>query len=286
MDRTDRRDGCRFSVVRRGLDAGEVDDHLRLVEVEMTIMAADRDAALARSAAVQRELETARSEIERLRGVLRTLSCPQDSVSTMSDRLELLLRLAHEESGAMQAEAARYAAALIGEAEETLPAASGADPDLREGLGAATSSTRRASRAMTSTGEPDPVAAARVEAERLLREAAAKRARLDEAAIAARAAAEEEFHRSISFRCRAVVARLARLQADNLRTVEQRLANADEQIRGRLDAARAEVRRIVGEARREVDELHALRDSLRQQLAAVDLRLRRDPVPDDAAPYS
>lgn len=279
-------DGCgrdgRFTVARRGYDAAEVDEHLRRLEIDMTILGADRDAALEQVAAARAELDETRRELGRLRSQLRGLTVAPESVASMSERLQLMLRLAGDESDAMQAEAELYATNLIAAAdEEVQQAVRDADAEFGQFLPPeflASFATPPPSGPAPAAAEPDErVRQAEQEAERLLRAAAEERARLDEIAIAERARAEEEFRRAVALRCRAVMAQLARLQADNLRTMQQRLADGDEQIRARLDEAGAEVRRLVGEARQEVDELHALRDQLRRQLASVDLTLQRDP---------
>jgi hypothetical protein len=73
---------------------------------ETAILAADRAAAVEQSTqlsqqldATRNELDSARAEIERLRGELRVLSGPPDSVASMNDRLQVMLRLARDEFG-------------------------------------------------------------------------------------------------------------------------------------------------------------------------------------------
>jgi hypothetical protein len=106
-----------FAVVRRGYDPDQVAYHLNRVDAETTILAADRAAAAEQAnqlgqqlAACRKELEAAQTEIERLRGELRVLAGPPDTVDSMNERLQVMLRLAKEEFTGLRADASADAA--------------------------------------------------------------------------------------------------------------------------------------------------------------------------------
>src|SRR3954447_18834462 len=107
-----------FAVVRRGYDPDQVAYHLNRVDAETTILAADRAAAAEQAAqlgqqlaACRKELDAANAEIERLRGELRVLTGPPDTVDSMNERLQVMLRLAKEEFTGLRADASAQAAA-------------------------------------------------------------------------------------------------------------------------------------------------------------------------------
>ncbi len=244
-----------FAVVRRGYDPDQVARHLDRVHAETTILAADRAAAVEQAgqlsqqlASCRRELDAARTVVERLRGELRVLSGPPDTTDSMSERLQVMLRLAKDEFTGMRAEASAEAAAHVAE----IIAAVGADPGNPAGFGFDESELR---------GPRDEE-----ELERMRREAAAERARLDEEAAARRAAAEEEFRRVLALRCREAMAQLAKVQLEALRSARRVMDDADEQARTVLSDAREVVRRTVDDAQREVDVLQELRLHLAAQL--------------------
>ena len=96
--------------------------------------------------------------------------------------------------------------------------------------------------------------------------AAEERTRLDAAAAARRAEADEEFRQVLTLRCREAMAQLARLQTEALRSARRVIDDADEQARSVLADAREAVRRTVDDAQRKVDDLHSLRERLASQL--------------------
>ncbi|HQV19777.1 MAG TPA: hypothetical protein PLC22_15865, partial [Gordonia sp. (in: high G+C Gram-positive bacteria)] len=57
-----------FTVVMRGFDRDQVIEHLRRVDAEMRLLAADRDAASVNARELAAHLESARDEIAELRG--------------------------------------------------------------------------------------------------------------------------------------------------------------------------------------------------------------------------
>lgn len=242
-----------FTVVRRGFEPQQVTDHLERVNAEINILVGDRSAALEQASQLGRQLDGARrdlvaahAEIERLRADLRVLAGPVINVQNMDERLQVMLRLAHDEFGGMRAEVTGEIAELIDAAgkESVAQAAPDANP-------------RQDSRSGQDTVR---------EIDRLCREAVAERTRLDEAAANRRAKEDEEFRITLAIRCREALAQLTKLQAESLRTAQQVLADADGQVREQLDRAREAARDMIGAAQHEVDDLHALRRQLTQQL--------------------
>jgi vacuolar-type H+-ATPase subunit H len=127
-----------FEVVRRGYDQGEVDTHLRTLDAHISILVADRNAALEQAGQLARELDESRVRAEKLRAQVRTLVSPGQNVQGMSERMRAMLRLAQDEvtemlSGAAtevtrritesEGQATQIVAAAKAEAESTLNAA-------------------------------------------------------------------------------------------------------------------------------------------------------------------
>src|SRR5690606_3485182 len=244
-----------FAVVRRGYDPHQAAYHLSRVDAEMTILAADRAAAADQAAqlgrqlaACRKELDAAHAEIERLRNELRVLAGPAETVDSMNQRLQVMLRLAKEEFTGKRADVAAQAAAQAAEIIESV----GGEPGDIVGFGFSEDELR-------SPRDAEEI-------ERMRREAAAERARLDEEAAARRAAADEEFRQVLALRCREAMAQLAKLQTEAMRTARRVMDDADEQARTVLAEAKEAVRRTVEEAQREVDDLHQLRQHLAAQL--------------------
>src|SRR5688500_19549873 len=93
-----------FAVVRRGYDPDQVTRHLSRVDAEMTILAADRAAAAEQASQLgqqlttcRKELDGAKAEVACLRAELRVLAGPPDTIDSMNERLQVMLRLAKEE---------------------------------------------------------------------------------------------------------------------------------------------------------------------------------------------
>jgi cell division septum initiation protein DivIVA len=244
-----------FAVVRRGYDPDQVARHLERIDAETTILAADRAAAVDQAAQLsqqlatcRKELDAARTEVERLRGDLRVLAGPPDTIDSMSERLQVMLRLAKDEFTGMRADVSAQAAAHAAE----IIAAVGAEPGDAGGFGFDESELR--------------VPRDEEGIERMRREAVAERTRLDEEAAARRAAADEEFRQVLTLRCREAMAQLAKLQTEALRSARRVMDDADDQARTVLADAREVVRRTVDDAQREVDVLQELRQHLAAQL--------------------
>jgi cell division septum initiation protein DivIVA len=244
-----------FAVVRRGYDPDQVAYHLNRVDAETTILAADRAAAVEQAtqlgqqlASCRKELDVANAEIDRLRAELRVLAGPPDTIDSMNERLRVMLRLAKEEFTGLRADASAQAAAHAAE----IIAAVGAGAVDGDGFGFDEAELR---------GPRDEE-----ELERMRREAATERTRLDDEATARRAAADEEFRQVLALRCREAMAQLAKLQTEAMRSARRVMDDADGQARTVLSDAKEAVRQTVEDAQREVDDLHELRLHLAAQL--------------------
>jgi hypothetical protein len=272
-----------FGIVRRGYDPQEVAEHLRRLESEMQILSTDRDASVERAARAEDRLEAAHAEVHRLRTELRAMAGAPDSVSSMSERLSAMLRLTRDEVAGLLAGSA---SALIAGVEQEIGQA------VATAAGDAGNGGAPAAAPAPGTGRPtEPAALSPVEAdreiERMRREAAEERARLHEAAVAERTRADEEFRVALALRCREAQAQVARVHATSLRTAREILDRAAEQARTRLDEADSTARRMVADARQEVENLHAVRERLREDIlstrSALDQALPQ-PTPQDPAP--
>lgn len=242
-----------FVVVRRGFDTTQVTAHLSRLDADMKILATDRAAAVEQANQLSRELdktrgelEAAKAEVEQRRAELRTMGDPPDSLDRMSERMNVMRRLAAAEFGGMRSTAAEQASTYVA---ETISSARG------------------------EAGQSDVLAGWRPpeldgDLDRVRLEAAQERTRLDEAAIAARAAADEEFRTALVLRCREAMAQIAAIQLEGRRTAQRMLQDADQQAKALIADAQEKVRRARAEAQREVDDLNQLRARLAQQLDA------------------
>jgi hypothetical protein len=258
MSAVERGSSVSFALVRRGFDPEQVNEHLHRVDTDVSLLATDRAAAVKQADqltrecnAVRAELDATRAETERLRGELRLMAGPVDTVESMSERVQVVLRLAqHQFSGVRDAVAAQIAEIGEGFDAQAALSADGA------GLGPDADLSRRSPFTQQ-------------DADRLRHEAAEERARLDEAAAVRRAAADEEFRATLAARCREALAQITAMQAEATRVAQQVLDGADAQGAARVAEAEETARRMVEEARAEVESLHALRRQLGQQLDAT-----------------
>src|SRR5689334_795552 len=110
--------GSAFAVSRRGYDPAQVDDYLRHLDAQFRMLAADRDAAVEQNAQLTRQVNVAWAETDKLKGQLRRMSAPPESVEGMSERLQSMLRLAQEEVAERRRQAEAEAAEIVGRAKE------------------------------------------------------------------------------------------------------------------------------------------------------------------------
>src|SRR5262245_11952050 len=109
--------GSAFALTRRGYDPVQVDDYLRDLDARLRMLAADRDAAVEQNGQLTRQVNVAWAETDRLKGQLRRLSAPPESVEGMSERLQTMLRLAQDEVAERRNRAEAEAADIIAQAE-------------------------------------------------------------------------------------------------------------------------------------------------------------------------
>lgn len=119
----------------RGYDRDQVTDHIRVLDAELRMMAADRDSAHANADELQSHLDDARRRIRELQDEVNTLSVPPTTVAGMTDRVSRMLQLATDEASEMRANARE-------EADETLSVARQSAEDVRASAAAAATRTK------------------------------------------------------------------------------------------------------------------------------------------------
>lgn len=119
----------------RGYDRDQVTDHIRVLDAELRMMAADRDSAHANADELQHHLDDARRRIVDLQDEVNTLSVPPTTVAGMTDRVSRMLQLATDEASEMRANARD-------EADETLSVARQSAEDVRASAASAATRTQ------------------------------------------------------------------------------------------------------------------------------------------------
>lgn len=107
-----------FAIVMRGYDRDQVTDHIRQLEAELAMMAADRDSAHAHADELLGHLDQARARVRNLQQDVDALSEPPTTVAGMSDRLARMLTLATEEADEIRSTARDEAAELVSVARQ------------------------------------------------------------------------------------------------------------------------------------------------------------------------
>jgi cell division septum initiation protein DivIVA len=269
-----------FEVVRKGYDQGQVDAHLRRLDAEVSILVTDRDAALAQSVQLARELDEARARAEKLRAQVRSLASPSQSPLGTTERIRSMLRLAEDEVADMLAgaktEATRRTQEAEAQAAQTLAAAR-ADADTirdegrtdaekvrqeleeeREAVTLELEAARERLAAERTATEAD--LAARIEA------AQDERARAWAESEARRKLVEEDFVIAMDQRRAESLSALAGTHAAALREAEQLRESSAAQAREVLARADEQARERIAEAERRVDELVTARAGMAEQL--------------------
>ena len=235
-----------FEVVRRGYDQGQVDTHLRTLDAHVSILVADRNAALEQAGQLARELDESRVRAEKLRAQVRTLVSPGQNVQGMSERMRAMLRLAQDEVTEMLSGAASEVTRRLTDSESqakqivvTAKAEAEASLDAARSEAETTLTSARTEAEATLT-------AARTEAESTLSSA---RVDADATVSNARANAETTVH-------------AAKAEADAALSA----ARAEsERMSGELAVARAE---FEAERRTSLEQLAAHQREVEQTLAA------------------
>src|SRR6059058_4055941 len=89
-------DGPSFDVVRKGYDREQVHETLAGLDADLRVALADRDAAVARSADMARQLQALHGEAEQLRRRAASASAP--TFENMGERISNMLQLAEDEA--------------------------------------------------------------------------------------------------------------------------------------------------------------------------------------------
>lgn len=94
-----------FDLVWRGYDRGQVQHYVHKTEAELTIVTADRDAAVARVEQLARELDAAHSEVNELRTRIDRICRTPVSSDGLAERLRRMVDLANAEADEITARA-------------------------------------------------------------------------------------------------------------------------------------------------------------------------------------
>jgi cell division septum initiation protein DivIVA len=277
-----------FEVVRRGYDQVQVDAHLRRLDAELSILVTDRDAALAQSVQLARELDEARVRAEKLRAQVRTLVSPSQSPLGTTERIRSMLRLAEDEVADMlagaEAEANRRIQEADAQAAQTLAAAQAdADAIREEGRTDAEKMRQELEEERTAFELDIQAARERLSAERTSTEAdlAARieaaedaRARAWAESEARRTLVEEDFTIAMDQRRAEALTALAAERDAARRDVEQLRESAARQAREVIARAEEQSRERIAEAERRVSELVAARARVAEQLGRTQSMLQ------------
>ena len=277
---------------RRGYDAVQVDDYLRHLDARLRMLAADRDAAVEQNGQLTRQVNVAWAETDRLKGQLRRLSAPPESVEGMSERLQSMLRLAQDEVAERRKRAEAEATEIVARAE----AEAGELPRQNEAIRRQLEHERKQltferNKILTEAREEADLirgraaadgdrmrAEATAETDALRQQSDEERRTLDAQSAAKRVQVEEDFDIAMSSR-----------RAEAMATIHRNQAASREEANGLLTNARAEAERKLADAQRAVDaaaraaELRvAETETLRAHMASQLVQLRG--VLDDALP--
>jgi hypothetical protein len=109
--------GTGFDIIKRGYSRTQVEEHLERLDKDLRLIALDRDAAIAQSQDMAKQMGQARTEITDLRGQVNRLSAPPTTLEGLSERLQRMLRLAQDESNEIKARAEADAGQIRSRAE-------------------------------------------------------------------------------------------------------------------------------------------------------------------------
>lgn len=259
-----------FDLRWRGYDRDQVQHYVRGAETDLRLVAADRDAAVARAESLAGQLEAARSQIAELhRRIDRICRTPLEPAA-LTDRLRRLAELAHEEAAEIttRARAAAEHSRVIAD--------QAADRQRRHAEQLVAELNRRREEAEAEHREL--MARAQEQVETMTRQAERRRRELDEQATLLRQRVESDFEQAMAIRR----AEAMRALAERQRAAE---ARADEVVREAAEHAH----RIVADAQQRVDVLSERRDRVaeglraaRVLLADADPLLR--PLPEETPP--
>lgn len=251
--------GAPFDTVRRGgYHKEQVNEHLERVDADLRILAADRDAAVARAAEMTKQLENQRAQIRTLEGELEKLAQPPTTVQNMSPRIQRMLRLAEEEADEIRARAEGEAADAVKRAE----AEGGALRNRYQRLIAELEERR----AQQDAEHKALMNKATSEAERMVREATERVARLEADGSARRQQVEDDFEIAMATRRNEAMATLAEQEAASKAEAERRVQLATAEANRRLQEATELAEHKVAEAEQRVAGLKHARTKIAGQL--------------------
>jgi DivIVA domain-containing protein len=257
--------GSAFDVVRRGYDREQVDEHLDRLDADLRILAADRDAAVARAAELAKQVENQRAQIVNHQRELGRLASAPTSMEGMSERLQRMLRLAQEEAADIRAQAEAEASERMSRAE----ADGGALRDRYQRLIAELDNRR----ADMETEHRTVMEQARTSAAKIVADAKSEAEKIEAKSAALHRQVEEDFDIAMSARRADAMRVLAEREATSKAEAGRRVAEATAEANRRLQEAIEASARQVAEAQAEVDRLRTLRAKISAQLRQVRLVL-------------
>jgi len=253
--------GSTFDISRRGYDRGQVDEHLDRLDADLRILAADRDAAVARAAELAKQVENQRMQIVNNDRELARLAAAPTNMEGMSERLQRMLRLAGDEAAEIRARAESDAAEMTARIE-----ADGAALRDRYQRLIAEMEDRRAE---MEAEHRSVLEQARADAAKIVADATAQARQTETEAAARHRQVEEDFEIAMSARRADAMRALAEQEATSKAEAERRVASATAEANRRLQDATEISTRRVSEAQAEVDRLRILRDRISTQLRQV-----------------
>ena len=266
-----------FDSVLRGYDRAQVDDEIHRLDEDVRHSAAERDAALARSADLAAQLASAQAQLESTRRQLRAAA--EDVTPTnVDERVKAIVQSANTEAARIRAEAealaeqthngaadaaARIRAASQAEAQRLVGVATErlaeADDTFRRRIAEAEQHRQTIEAELARS-----ISATRSAEDALTAEAAANRLQLDADASAAREAADA-----------AALAARTRTDEDFEITLRLRRTEVYDDLAGEKAEAEAHWAQIVADAEHEVQRLHGERDAAHAHISALNEKLAR-----------
>lgn len=252
-----------YNQVWHGFDRGQVLQYLDHVETNMRRIMADRDAAIAQTAKVSRELENTKAEVHRLHERIEELKKPPERLEDLDERMERSVTLANARAAEV-VERAQVAA------EEHWTAAGELAGKLRERyrklLGDLESHA-----AVLKAEQEHALKATKAEVLKLTTEGARRRTQLDIEAERKRRTIEHEFEQAMTAQRASLEKKVAEQETASKNAAERRVAEATAEATRLVDDARTKAEKLVSEAtitaeRREreakhkVERLNALAD--------------------------
>ena len=236
-----------FDVVFRGYRRDQVERFVRETEAETSLLAADRDAAVARAEELAPQLEEQRSDNDRLRAKFdRVCQTPIDP-DAMTERLRRMLELARDEAAEIMARAQAAA-------EDTWASAEQAGARLRERYERLIAELD-ARRQEMEAEHREVISRTRAEVAEMTSVAEQRRRLLDGQAADRRQQVESDFEIAMAAR-----------RTETMRVLAQRRAAAEAEATRLVEEAGEYADRTRAEARREVDALRDVRDRVSAQL--------------------